>query len=140
MADGDVRNSQTFRKSLASNSQQEEIAMRNSARCAIVLVAVSAGAAEMDPRLLRLIGPDAKYVSGGDIERYRASKVAQVMSPGLDSEPPSLRFRLEIGLADHRALYVTVDNAMGPPEGDSVDEHPRNYRGARIWTVRETQS
>jgi hypothetical protein len=125
---------------VTSNSQQEEIDMRNSARCAIVLLAVSAGAAEMDPRLLRLIGPDAKYVSGGDVERYRVTKVAQLMSPGLDSEPQSLRFRLEIGLSDRRTLYVTVDDAMGAPEGDGVDEQPRNYRGARIWTVRETQS
>jgi hypothetical protein len=101
----------------------------------LILLCASTGltAGQFDPRLLRLIGPDAKYVSAGDFERYQASKLSlrpfhQVY---IEGEPP--RFRLEIGTEDRRTLYVTVTSIpISPPDPDTPAVV---YRGVRTWTA-----
>jgi len=90
-------------------------------------------AGQFDPRLLRLIGPDAKYVSAGDVERFRASKLSLAAFGRLyfEGEPP--RFRLEIGTEDRRTLYVTI--AAAPIPVPDPDTPAVFYRGIRTWVA-----
>jgi hypothetical protein len=111
--------------------------MKIPVKWSIALIAMAASAGELDPRLLRLIGPDAKYVSGGDAERFRASKLAGMWFGG-PMIPASARFQLEIGMTDGRTLYTAIDDSPIAP--DSADELPVNYRGVRIWKNGESES
>jgi hypothetical protein len=88
-------------------------------------------AGELDPRLLRLIGPDTTYVSGGDVERFQASKIGALGFGRVYVDGPTPRFRLEIGMPEGRALYVTV--GATPVAVPDTDAPPESYRGARIW-------
>src|SRR5215813_2984130 len=87
-------------------------------------------AADLDPRLLRLIGPDAKFVAAIDLERFQASKFSALMAHETVTDAP-LRFAMEIGVAKGQTLTVTV--ASAPASDPEADEPPVLYRGARIW-------
>ena len=104
--------------------------MKLSPKWSVALIATVLSAAELDPRLLRLIGPDAKFVGGIDEERFAGSQLGKVFSGGNPLVRPA-RFAMAITNSDGRMLSVRVYSA--PIPGPETEEPPLEYRGARIW-------
>jgi hypothetical protein len=105
--------------------------MKISRKWSTALIATALSAAEMDPRLLRLIGPDAKFVGGIDAERFAGSQLARIFPNPASLGQTPIRFMMEITNADGRTLSVAVHAA--PAAGPETEASPVQYRGARIW-------
>jgi hypothetical protein len=110
----------TFRTSLRSNGQWSDD-MRLTAKWGVALMATVLTAGEIDPRLLRLIGPEARLVYGLDLERYDGTALSKIFP----SMQPAARHVIGIaGSPEDQHLSVIVTAAPMPVlAGDDVIVH-----------------
>ncbi len=86
-----------------------------------VLLTLNLTAAELTPKLLRLIGPDATVIMGADIEHYGSSELRKLFPWDL---PAGVRQTLQIGQSpDSPSLTVYVGLPHPDPNTDADNFH-----------------
>lgn len=107
--------------------------MKISAKWSVALVATVLTAGELEPKILRLIGPEARFVFGLDLERYEGSQLAKVfpsrvehLLPSNASEArPQLRSVVGIAISLDGAPLSVIVTATPMPQltGDGITLH-----------------
>ena len=93
-----------------------------SLKWAVPLIAATLNAGELDPRLLRLIGPATRFVWYVDHERLGASELGTIIPTPYRGSNAKLRFSFGITDSAGRTLTLTT---FAEPVRQSDDEPPR---------------
>jgi len=100
--------------------------MKRIAALVTLLVAACCSAADLSPKLLRLIGDDARMVTGADLGRQRDSVLEQFLrsgvTPDADTRPTYQVLWIERGSANSPATLTVVMGAAPSKVPDEPDE------------------
>jgi len=98
--------------------------MKSAARLVIAMWTAVLIASDLDPKLLRLIGPDTKAIYGIDVARYRHSMLAELfpMSTGFTADEGKIHLLMVAihGELDHPLQLRVLRGSLSPVLGENV--------------------
>src|SRR6266850_6390455 len=98
--------------------------MKSAARLGMAMWTAVLIASDLDPKLLRLIGPDTKAIYGIDVARYRHSMLAELfpMSTGFTADEGKIHLLMVAihGELDHPLQLRVLRGALSPVLGENV--------------------